>query len=142
MWRFQLYIWSQWWIFPCTGRYKLNSDECCKDNPGEGGGESILRDDKGQVLFACADYYANTTNSIAEAKALLQGLQVSKEKEFDHIDIEVYSLMLKNIIEGSMATPWSIAYEVRKIKHLLSHMEYIIAHTYRESNQAADFLAN
>lgn len=51
--------------------------------------------------------------------------------------------MLKNVIVGFMASLCGgIAYEVRKIKHLLSHIEYRIAHIYRENNQAADFLAN
>ena len=117
------------WVCPHMGRYKLNSDGCCKGNPGEGGGGSILRDDTGQVVFACADYYANKTNSCAEAKALLQGLQVCKEKGFHHIDIEVDSLMLKNVIVGSTTTPWGIVCEVRKIKNLLDCMEYTIAHT-------------
>ncbi|KAM7490398.1 hypothetical protein LguiA_033319 [Lonicera macranthoides] len=80
MWRFQLYIWSQWWIFPRTGRYKLNSDGCCKDNPGKGGEERIHRDDEGQVVFACVDYYAKTTNSIAEAKAPHQVFKFAKRK--------------------------------------------------------------
>lgn len=52
-------------------------------------------------------------NSVAEARALLQGLLICKDNRFDHIGIEVDSLMLKNVIEGSMVVPWSIAYEVR-----------------------------
>ena len=57
------------------GRVKLNSDGCCKGNPGDGGEGCIFRDYKGHVIFAYVDFYADTTNSIAEAKALLKGLQ-------------------------------------------------------------------
>lgn len=63
------------WSFPRQGRFKLNSDGCCKGNPGDG-----LRDDAGQVIFASADYYMDTTNSIAETKALLKGLQICIEQ--------------------------------------------------------------
>ncbi|KAM7487416.1 hypothetical protein LguiB_024900 [Lonicera macranthoides] len=111
------------WFCPRPGRYKLNSNGCCKGNPGEGGGGSILRDEKGQVVFARAEYYINVKNTVAEARALLQGLLVCKDNRLDHIDIEVDSLILKNVIEGSMAVPWTIAYEVRKIKIMLGHLE-------------------
>ena len=121
---------------------KLNSDGCCKGNPGNGGGGSILRDDTGQVIFAHADFYDDTTNYIAEAKALLQGLHICKTRGMDHIDIEVDSLMLQQIICRRIATPWAIAYEIRQIETILRQIDYSISHVYRENNRAADFLAN
>lgn len=35
---------------------------------------SILRNSSGEVMFAQADYYGETTKSIAEARTLLQGV--------------------------------------------------------------------
>ena len=62
-------------------------------------------DYKGQVLFAHENYYADTTNSIAEAKALLQGLQLCKDRGMNHIDIEVDSLMLERDVSKQIAIP-------------------------------------
>ena len=63
-----------------------------------GGGGSILRNSAGEVLFAQADYYGETTNSVAEAKALLQGLELCKTQGIDVVDIEVDSTMLVQIL--------------------------------------------
>lgn len=41
------------------------------------------------MIFALADYYGDTTNSIAKAKALLQGLELCREKGEYGVDIEV-----------------------------------------------------
>lgn len=45
-------------------------------NPGIGGGGCILRDTKGEMQCALADYYGEVTNTFAEVKALCQGLWI------------------------------------------------------------------
>lgn len=93
------------WSHPKRGRVELNSDGCCKGNPGNGGGRGIVSNDTGQVIFVHAEFYTDTTNSIFEAKALLQRLKMCQERGVDHIDIEVDSLMLKQAIAGQITFP-------------------------------------
>lgn len=45
-----------------SGRIKLNTDGSCKGNPGLGGRGCILRNSSGNVLWAAADFYGETTN--------------------------------------------------------------------------------
>lgn len=130
------------WYCPAAGRYKLNADGCCKGNPGKGGGGSILRNSAGEVLFAQAVYYGETTNSVVENKALLQGLELCKTRGIDGVDIEVDPMMLVQIMHKKISVPWAIVYEVRLIEDILQKMVHSLKHIFRESNKAADFLAN
>lgn len=59
-----------------------------------------------------------------------------------HVDIEMDSLVLVNIVQSKVNTPWVIRYEIRNILSLLGAMDYTIGHVYRECNAAADWLVN
>lgn len=78
----------------------------------------------------------------AEVKGLHQGLRICKEKGFTNIVIELDSLVLVQIIQGKVKSPWNIAYMIRSIFQLLGFFNYSVQHIFREGNQAADFLAN
>lgn len=79
---------------------------------------------------------------VAEARDLMQGLQKCIELEFFDVDAEIDSLILVKIVNREVEISWHIAYEVREIWKLVSQMQFKLAHTYRENNQSADFLAN
>ncbi|KAM7523700.1 hypothetical protein LguiA_013602 [Lonicera macranthoides] len=96
----------------------------------------------GHVEWAQANSYGDVTNMVAETKALMQGLQLCINQGTLQVELEVNSLVLLQIIQNKVHTPWSIAYEIRNIPRLLQGMEVSASHTYKESNQAADFMAN
>ena len=127
---------------PSVGRHKLNSDGSCKGNLGVGGGGSVIRSEEGHIILAHADYYGDKTNTIAEAKALLQGLQLCRARNIHKVDTEVDSMVIANVIQKKTAVPWAIAYEIRIINDLLTNFDFSIRHIFREANRAADFLAN
>lgn len=97
---------------------------------------------RGHLIAASADFYSEVTNSIAEAKALRQGLNLCCERNVNQVDIEVDSLMLVKVFKGEIATPWVMAYDVRGIKRILQQLDFSIQHTYRENDKAVDFLVN
>ena len=102
----------------------------------------MLHNSEGKVLWALAEFYNVQINMVAEARALLGGLRRCVLEGRACIDIEVDLLILKQVIQKKHPTPWSIAYEIREIFFLLDRMEFQVLHIYRESNYAADFLAN
>ena len=130
------------WVWPESNKYKLNADGCSRGNPGDSGGGSLLRDHSGHVLWAVSDFYGHNTNMVAEARALLQGLQKCIEEGFFDVEAEIDSLILVKIVNREVEVPWRIVYEVREIWKLVSQMQFKLSHTYRENNQSADFLAN
>ena len=83
----------------------------------------------------------NVSNMFAEAKALLQGVQVCIDGGFLNVDLEVDSLILSQIVQKKVEPPWCIMYEIRMLFDLLC-CNFSISHTYRENNMAADLLSN
>lgn len=59
-----------------------------------------------------------------------------------HVDVEVDSQILVQVLNRKVEVPWGVLYEVREIWRLLDTIVAQIMHTYRENNQAAGFLAN
>lgn len=59
------------WVRPKEGWVKLNVDGCSKGNHGPSGGGCVLRNGKGVLIWAQAEFYGVQTNMVAEAKALL-----------------------------------------------------------------------
>ncbi|KAM7485010.1 hypothetical protein LguiA_001019 [Lonicera macranthoides] len=83
-----------------------------------------------------------STNYIAEAKALLQGLQLCRKENIFTVDVEIDSLLFVNIIQEQCKVPWALAYIIRELKLLLQQMSFSIRLSYRETNKCADYLAN
>ncbi|KAM7506402.1 hypothetical protein LguiA_016855 [Lonicera macranthoides] len=130
------------WVKPLVERFKLNSDDCSRGNPGLSGGGSLLHSCSGEVLWAQADFFGHQFNMVAETRALLQGLDRCYADNVCGLDVEVDSLILLQILEKKIPIPWGVIYEARRLLFLLSCMDVQLRHTYRENNVAADHLAN
>ncbi|XP_075092121.1 uncharacterized protein LOC142172413 [Nicotiana tabacum] len=77
---------------PCHGWYKCNTDGASKGNPGPSSLGFCVRDDEGDVVYARAVDLGVTTNVVAEAKAILQGLEYCVEHDFHPLILETDSL--------------------------------------------------
>ncbi|XP_075095364.1 uncharacterized protein LOC142173644 [Nicotiana tabacum] len=64
------------WQLPFHGCYKCNIDGASKGNPRPSFLGFCVRDDEGDVVYARAVDLGVTTNVVADAKAILQGLDV------------------------------------------------------------------
>ncbi|XP_075084295.1 uncharacterized protein LOC142167870 [Nicotiana tabacum] len=81
--------------------YKCNTDGASKGNPGPSSLGFCVRDDEGDVVYARAVDLGVTTNVMAEAKAILQGLEYCVEHDFHPLILETDSLVMKKAIEGN-----------------------------------------
>lgn len=70
------------------------------------------------------------------------GLKYCIDHNFRPVELEIDSLSLKKIIEGSQEVPWSIAMEVKRIKNLINIYQMRVMHVFREGNQFSDFFTN
>ncbi|XP_075107108.1 uncharacterized protein LOC142180085 [Nicotiana tabacum] len=82
------------WQLPCHGWYKCNTDGASKGNPRPSSLGFCVRDDEGDVVYARAVDLGVTTNVVAEAKAILQGLEYCVEHDFHPLILETDSLVL------------------------------------------------
>ncbi|XP_075086336.1 uncharacterized protein LOC142169040 [Nicotiana tabacum] len=91
---------------PCHGWYKCNTDGASKGNPGPSSLGFCARDDEGDAVYARAVDLGVTTNVVAAAKAILQGLEYYVEHDFHPLILETDSLVIKKAIEGEWDPPW------------------------------------
>lgn len=77
---------------------KLNTDGCSKSNPGLSGGGSLLRGHKKKIIWAQTDFFDVQTNTVAECRALLQGVRRCVAEGWPRVVIEADSLVMVNIL--------------------------------------------
>ncbi|OIT20671.1 hypothetical protein A4A49_38227 [Nicotiana attenuata] len=129
------------WTKPGANCSKLNYG-CSKGNPGSSGGGGVIRDEIGDVQCAFADFYGHCSNIMAEAKAMLQGIIICKDRITGHIIVESDSLVLVNIINYRLKPPWEIGLIIDLIIGLVQDGNITFVHILREGNTVADSLAN
>ncbi|XP_075082433.1 uncharacterized protein LOC142166835 [Nicotiana tabacum] len=130
------------WQLPYEGWFKCNTDGASRDNPGPSSYGFFVRDHAGDLVFAKAKEIGETTNIVAEAKAIVEGLAYCVERQLHPLIMETDSLVMRKIIDGEWATPWCIGAEVRKIKHIKNNYNVVFEYVLREGNSVADFLGN
>lgn len=128
------------WIRPPMGWIKLNTDGSHNsvDSIGAGG---IIRDSNGKIMMAFAKYLGIGSSNLAEAKAIIYGLQWCISHRFQSIILESDSLIIVNMIKGKSNTAWQLQNSIDAITQMLSQTTNIVQHCYREANQVADALA-
>ncbi|XP_058070898.1 uncharacterized protein LOC131219930 [Magnolia sinica] len=130
------------WFKPPDQWLKLNIDGSSRGNPGESGGGGVCWDHLGRFIFAFHKHYEFSSNTSAEARAMLDGLNICAEMSLQNIilktDSEVIADDLKVLGSSNL---WNIWYILGKIRDLFCRLNVVIHHTYREGNVVADALA-
>lgn len=78
---------------------------------------------------------------LAKAMAILSGLQLATDLDVMFLWIEINSLELLHILQGSHRCPWWLHYIFDSIYKLGKYV-CVISHVMCEGNQGADSLAN
>ncbi|XP_049381353.1 uncharacterized protein LOC125845907 [Solanum stenotomum] len=130
------------WEYPQTGWIKYNTDGASKGNPGVSSYAFCLRNERGDIMYAEGACMENTTNTVAEAKAILEESKHCKKSHYNQDIIQTDSMLMCKVLEGKWATPWIITDLVEEIKTILKDIQHTFHHIMREGNQLADYLAN
>lgn len=120
------------------------TDGAARGNPGPAGGGARLEDRDGKVLGEASVFLGETTNNVAEYRALLLGLELALEKGVDDIEVRADSELMIRQLSG--------VYRVKnpKLKPLYTEAMALLGkfertklvHVPREQNREADRLAN
>ncbi|KAH0639790.1 hypothetical protein KY285_036376 [Solanum tuberosum] len=131
------------WEYPQTEWIKYNTDGASKRNSGVSSNYAFcLRNKRGDIMYAEGACMENTTNTVAEAKAILEASKHCKKSHYNQAIIQTDSMLMCKVLEGKWATPWIITDLVEEIKTILKDIQYTFHHIMREGNQLADYLAN
>ncbi|MQM13678.1 hypothetical protein Taro_046604 [Colocasia esculenta] len=129
------------WIPPLVD-FCLNVDGASKGNPGFCGGGGCIRDKRGTILLAFANFYGVGNNIIAETRALCDGLRLAHFLVVRLSAIYSDSSTLLYSIQQGKCSNWHIQRWWRPARDLLQGNATILSHVFRETNQVADRLAN
>nr|XP_009765020.1 PREDICTED: uncharacterized protein LOC104216622 [Nicotiana sylvestris] len=107
------------WQLPYKGWFKCNTDGASRGYPGPSSYGFCVQDHAGDLVFAKMKEIGETTNIVAKAKVLVEGLTYYVERQFHPLIMETDSLVLRKIINGEWETPWYIGAKVTKLLWLL-----------------------
>ncbi|KAL0916259.1 hypothetical protein M5K25_013753 [Dendrobium thyrsiflorum] len=115
-----------YWVKSSFNQFKLNVDGYfSKVGAGYGG---IFRNFKGNMVFGSAEKVHNGNVIIAEASALLLGLNLCSQFNIQNVWIESDSLIMFNLNKSNFCNNASLFYIFRIIMNHLKCIEYIISH--------------
>jgi len=120
-------------------------DGACKGNPGAAGIGVLLTTPDGETIAEIGEGIGQTTNNVAEYKALIRGLEEALSRGADRITVHTDSQLMARQMEGryKINAPHlrSLQQEATALCRLFSG-GVTITHILREGNARADALAN
>lgn len=131
------------WEKPETGWTKLNYDGSCKYKTGKSSIGGIFRDDRAGFVLGYAESIGQSNSTIAEVAALVRGLEIALDNGWTQVWLEGDSKSVVDIIAHKReARCKRVQNHVERINIIIPQIEkYLLTHTYREGNRAADKFA-
>ncbi|KAH0650163.1 hypothetical protein KY284_030075 [Solanum tuberosum] len=96
----------------------------------------------GSLIMAKGFKIQDTSNLVAKARAIREGLFLCKEHHLSHVIIETGSMAMVQILEGRWDVPWTVTLEVNSINCLRRSLSASVHHIFREGNTLTNYFAN
>lgn len=93
------------------------------------------------MVFAFYKEFGKVDVLMAEALALLHGLNLCQEKGFSSFAIEVDSKALVQLVQLGLVSRWPLCHFLQPICLLLRDLNTSLSHVFREANTAVDAIA-
>ncbi|MBU0483001.1 MAG: ribonuclease HI family protein [Proteobacteria bacterium] len=124
--------------------FVLYTDGASRGNPGQAAAGVSLVDSRGQEIVGEGLYLGQTTNNVAEYKALLFGLEKARSLGVVNLAIKLDSELIVRQLQGryKVKNEKLIPLFVQTEKILADLKSYRISHVPRSENKRADQLAN
>jgi ribonuclease HI len=126
--------------------YILQTDGAAKGNPGPSGiGIALFKgSDTTEPIAAFGEYIGETTNNVAEYKALIRGLKEALERGADRIEARTDSELMARQIAGryKVNAPQILPLHQEACRLLARFEKASVVHVLRGKNALADKLAN
>lgn len=132
------------WERPSCGWARINTDASCSVATNMTGIDVVVRMSSGRLHAAQMEVYpALLSPVIAEARALLIGLQLASSLGLMRVEMESDCLNLISMLTGSLVSLQEDRTWVEDILHLASSFESVVfRHVHREGNHPAHCLAS
>lgn len=123
---------------------RLYTDGAARGNPGPAAGGVVIEDDQGHLLWQEGRYFGETTNNVAEYRALLLGLAKARQLGDGALVVRMDSELVVKQLAGSYRVkhPALLPLYGQAIGLLDHFATWRVEHVRREQNSLADRLAN
>ena len=122
----------------------INTDGGARGNPGHAGIGVVIKNSLGDFIFKHGSYIGETTNNVAEYKALIKALESAKDLEAESLKINMDSELIVKQMTGLYKIKQPLLIELAcEVKKLLTNFtNYEFKHVRREYNKDADAMVN
>lgn len=129
---------------PNVKRLRAHIDGASRGNPGKAGAGVVIYDEKGEVLEEDCIYLGETTNNVAEYRALLLALEIAEKRGAEEFQVFADSELVVNQVTGRyrVRNPILTELHVQAMKRITNLRRFEMEHVPREENKRADRLAN
>lgn len=129
---------------PERGCIKCNTNGASRGNPGRSSWSFCVRNHSGNIIHAQAQEMedTNSTNTQAEAMAILQALKFINNTQSTQVIIETDSVLLEKVIHKTWEVPWQIVNVMEQIWEIMNNCNITVTHILREGNKIVDYLVN
>jgi ribonuclease HI len=127
-----------------AGRLVVNVDGGARGNPGPAAIAAVASTAEGAVVAERGEAIGETTNNVAEYRALLLGIELARALDATELELVGDSQLVVRQVQG--------AYKVKQehlrplhaqvLRELMDFEEWSIRHVGRDENAAADALVN
>jgi ribonuclease HI len=127
-----------------VSRLTVNVDGGARGNPGPAAIGVVVRDDGGEVVAELGERIGETTNNVAEYRALLRGIELAAAQGATELDLVGDSELVVRQVEGRYKVKNEGMKELhQQVKRALREFDsWSIRHVRRERNADADRLVN
>ncbi|HYI99809.1 MAG TPA: ribonuclease HI family protein [Thermoleophilaceae bacterium] len=125
-------------------RVVVNVDGGARGNPGPAAVAAVATDDDGEVVGERSAYIGETTNNVAEYKALLLGLELARELGAAQVEVVNDSELVAKQISGAYRVKHAglKPLYLEALEALRQFDSWQVRSVRRESNTHADALVN
>jgi len=125
-------------------RFRAHIDGAARGNPGPAGAGVYIEAEEDRPAEELFESLGETTNNVAEYRALLLALRRAEERKAETVEILSDSLLLVQQVNGifKVRAPHLIPIVSDAIRRARSFRRFSIRHIPREQNRKADRLAN
>lgn len=122
----------------------LYADGAARGNPGPAAIGFVLYDPDGEPIAEIGGVLGETTNNVAEYRALIAGLELALDRGVRSIEVRLDSLLLVKQVMGEYKVRATHLKPLHReaVKLLARFDEASLSHVRRELNTVADALAN
>jgi ribonuclease HI len=131
------------WHPPLFHWYKCNTDGASNGNPGPASCGGVFRDHNSDFVFAFAEPLGVCSSYFAELSGALRAIEIAFERNWLNLWLESDStLVVSAFTNPKKSVAWPLRNRWKNALFMISQMNFIVTHTYREGNIVADLIAN